>query len=93
MVRKTKQEDQYPKMKTLKKYIRLTPLVTAKYYAKHRLSGSLFKVKLITATSPERSKQQLHKWHRCLGNASEQADSGSLGAAWEGIISPGAADF
>lgn len=89
MGRKSKQEDQYPKKKALKKCVLLTPVVTAKYYAKHRLSGSLFKVKLITATSPEGSKQQLYKWHRCQGNASEQVDSGSPGAPWERIISRG----
>lgn len=79
MGRKSKQEDQYPKKIAFKKCIFLTPLVTTKYYAKHRLSDSLFRIKIITATGPRGSKQQLYKWQRCQGNSSEQVNSGSPG--------------
>lgn len=71
--------DQYPKKIAFKKCIFLTPLVTTKYYAKHRLSDSLFRIKIITATGPRGSKQQLYKWQRCQGNSSEQVNSGSPG--------------
>lgn len=62
MARRSKQEDQYLEKKALEKHILLTPLVTTKYYAKHRLSDSLFRIKIISAAGPKGSKQQLYKW-------------------------------
>lgn len=89
MARRSKQEDQYPEKEALKKHTLLTPLVTTKYYAKQRLSDSLFRIKIISAAGPKGSKHQLHKWQWCQGSSSEQVDSHSLGTSWEHIISRG----
>lgn len=40
----------------------LFTFIPAKYYAKHSLSDSLFRIKIITADGPKGSEQQLYKW-------------------------------